>query len=1206
MLSLLPLFACTSLTAPTIEQDDWNVLGEIQAFGQTDSDGRMSPARKVPIKFPKDFVAPVDPLGPGFDYAGGKVLLNEWGNLGHVHWGQGGWGELRELYVKAQEKIGAGSAVPWKVKAILFTRTDLLHEDKNGVLIPQDNVLFETDINLILESFARMEAFIEAYSMGAVDVQTSFTFEREPVVGVHKLDVFNFSPLAAGNSYYRGRFNRGEFDSVMYFYVGAEAEAPSFGSTMGRTNGATQSQILYANGRENGARIGHTEELVRQFLQQVRQTAATWGYGTGYDPLLPPVENNPRSAYSPNSMGFSGDFGYLRDYARFAITPGLWAKARNRVEPDYVAAFNQTKTFDGTLRRWTDVADDPWAGLPLVNQGDIARRIGADNVGIHESAHHILWLPSSGDYRTPIKTRIDFGDITLNNQLNPAREGLARIGYGDRDLIIVRLDLADFVIRHLGDHAAGADPPANVMGITKGAGDRLYVVLDTKLSNDTLSEVNLLSARNERSGLVVMTKGVFATREPISLKFGAEVPEARFSITDDQGTGLTLTNGTLDLANTSAGVHVLRATAALPSGERIERPFVIRVVDPVSIDKLQYTRGELRMTLSNHGPAREAAIDVQLPAGWSTEDALRTITLNANETSIISTRVVIPEAAAAGPAGITVSATVPGHSPSTARVSVTHSTAQDLVHHTFETGTDGWDAARWDRGGWTVASEDGGGTGRSLAVRDAGGVRWGKVTALGRYLDGGRPDPKFQGYEASDYPWVTFSAKSDGKTPLALTFIANGLRCIAMITGDVEPHPSIRLLPRVHFVPDGTWQSVSYNLAAALGGAGVAQFITDIAFGDPRQFVENQYHSDKIQTHWIDEFKISKAAVQTNVPEDTDAELTPVGSVTSTDPYLRALGAAKAQGTPEELAGLRAMLRDVDNVARLNAAAAFARIKDPEAIPALIEVGKMERVPYPAMMFVRALAFQDTPETWAAVQAIVRQGRAEELSLAEAARLMGEKKDPKFVESLSILITAKSWMARREGALGMAAIPTDPGAQMLMTFLLEVDPMVRLAVGQVARVDIDPVGRRMEWGSINDLSSVVRAYNYAALTRSVDPLLRSRGYAGLKETDTDIRRIIAEQLELNPHESHVSHLLGLLSDASPEVRAAAVTSLFRMPGARTFSEMSVIAGENYDAVLYPLLDAARAGKIELPRAMLERLSTHRNPLIRDTVKELIR
>jgi HEAT repeat protein len=316
------------------------------------------------------------------------------------------------------------------------------------------------------------------------------------------------------------------------------------------------------------------------------------------------------------------------------------------------------------------------------------------------------------------------------------------------------------------------------------------------------------------------------------------------------------------------------------------------------------------------------------------------------------------------------------------------------------------------------------------------------------------------------------------------------------------------------------------------------------------------------------------------------------------------LGAARATGTSDELVALRTLLKDQDNTVRLNAASVFTRVKDADSIPVLVEVAKMERVPYPALMLVRALAFQDTPEAWTAVEAIVRQGRAEEMSIAEAALAMGLKQDPRFIESLSVLIASRSWGARRAGAIAMGQIPTDQGAQMLMTFLLEVDPMVRLAVGELARVDVDPVGRRMEWGSINDLSSAVRASDYLALTRSSDPLLRSRGYAGLKEDDIDIRRYIAEGLRGNPQEAHVTPLLGLLSDASPAVRAAAVGSLFAMPGQRNFSEMSVLAGENEDEVLYALLDAARQKKIELPRAMLERLAGHRNPLIRDAVKEL--
>jgi hypothetical protein len=177
---------------------------------------------------------------------------------------------------------------------------------------------------------------------------------------------------------------------------------------------------------------------------------------------------------------------------------------------------------------------------------------------------------------------------------------------------------------------------------------------------------------------------------------------------------------------------------------------------------------------------------------------------------------------------------------------------------------------------------------------------------------------------------------------------------------------------------------------------------------------------------------------------------------------------------------------------------------------------------------------------------------------------------------------------------------------MMLTFLLEVDPMVRVAVARSSNPNVDLVARRLEWASINDLSNVVKGHSYAALTRADDPLRRSRGYAGLKEDDPAIRTIIAQHMQLRPIESHVTPLLGLVSDPVPQVRAAAVEALFKMPGTRSFSEMSVLAGENDDFVIYHLIEAARAQKIELPRSMLERLSSHRNPLIRERVKELIR
>jgi HEAT repeat protein len=409
----------------------------------------------------------------------------------------------------------------------------------------------------------------------------------------------------------------------------------------------------------------------------------------------------------------------------------------------------------------------------------------------------------------------------------------------------------------------------------------------------------------------------------------------------------------------------------------------------------------------------------------------------------------------------------------------------------------------------------------------------------------------------------------------------------------------------VKFVPNGTWQQVSYNLAAALPGSQGRRFVTDISFGDPRRFAENHSRSHDVNTHFIDDFKISPSPAANAVTEDADAEVEPVGDLRSADPYLRALGAAKATGTPQELSAMRAVLTDPDNIVRTNVAAAFARFKDAESVPALITAARMERVPYPAVMMVHALAFQDTLEAWSTLEAILRQGRAEEMSLAEAAKLMGNTRKPEFIDDISVMLTATNWQARQAGAYSLGLIGTEPSQLMLLTFLLEVDPMVRMQGAKSADANVDLVARRMEWASINDLSNVVKGHSYGSLTLAADPLRRSRGYAGLKEEDPEIRRIIAERMRQRPEESHVTPLLGLLSDPYPAVRAEAVQTLMAMPGTRSFSEMSVLAGENDDFVLYALLDAARQRKVELPRAMLERLAGHRNPLIRDRVKELI-
>ena len=226
--------------------------------------------------------------------------------------------------------------------------------------------------------------------------------------------------------------------------------------------------------------------FLQEFLEAVKISTYDWGYGADYAPVLP-------NTNAAQANGYSDDFGWLRDYTRSIVSPVVWQRVRNRVQPDYAAAYAMLKPYDGQPKRWTDVAADPMGLLPRLSAGDIAAKIGATQLQIQENGPSVLLKPEGGTYRTPMKSSMDLRDAMLNNQLNLEREAMARIGYADRDLLLIRYDLADFIIPNLGDHPDGGALPANVLGILT-VGERPLVVVDTKLSNDTLAEANLIGA----------------------------------------------------------------------------------------------------------------------------------------------------------------------------------------------------------------------------------------------------------------------------------------------------------------------------------------------------------------------------------------------------------------------------------------------------------------------------------------------------------------------------------------------------------------------------------------------------------------------------------------------------------------------------------------------------------------------------------------
>ncbi|MCH8274762.1 MAG: HEAT repeat domain-containing protein [Armatimonadetes bacterium] len=1197
-------------------EDDWITIGEITVFGQTDPDGRHREGETVSIRFPKAGAAPLpDDEQPHVRWGEWKIQLNEWGNLMRAYRGTGGWDEFRQLYQEAQERIQEGGSNVWKCKAVIFRRIDVVYKRSDGVLEPQRSYMNNPDLKFCLETFARYEALVEAFSGGALDVQLTVSVEEEPVSGQYEGGgVWSLDPRDAGRRFLRGRFNTGDFDCVLFMFHPGPTRSFSFGGTAGRSNRAPGAYVILSNGRERGVRIGHTEGMLHEWYHEVEGTYSIFGYG-GYEySWLPHLHAATQNGYTTETAGYSGWFSWLRDLMMHSVRPAMWLKIKNREEPDWDTAIRQTHRSDGALYRWADVKDDPWAKLPFLTPEDLAKRIGAERVEVEYGESQVLFRPVGVHVRTPLLPQVDPYDFSLNNELNFLREAVARIGYKDRDLLFVRFDAADFVIDRLGDHATGVEPPPNVLGYMN-VDAKMMVVLDTRLDNDTEAELNLLRVGSERVGVVVKGAAEVTRDSRPRPRFESDVPDARFTVTDWSGIAVRSgEDGELLLSDSGSGTKVLKVTAVLPNGERAERPFVVRLLDPVDAQleavgtrRVSAATHKLRLTLQNGAQARNVVVEATLPAGWRLDGFGDPVRLAPGERKELDGVLRVPGGAEDGPVAVALDIRVEdyGGPVRTERLTLLRDTRPTLVNHTFETGSDGWDRERGDNAGWTAESVADGASGRCLAIEDAGGARWGRVNAFGGEA------PPFMGYDAASFPYIDFYLKTEATHNLGLVAkLSDGRRFTLMLTGPyVEQWGESVELPRAKFIPNGEWQRIVYDLGGALrGAAGTGpHYVVEIGFGDTRNFSSNQWQTPFHSKHFVDEFRITREAdlSQNTTAEDPDSEIRTGSDPASENPQDRARACAglKEGAPPEAVAAVRALLEDPHPAVRLNAAAAFTRVKDPDAVEVLARLVQFEADTAIITYMVRALEHQDTLEAWDAIGSLTTLSRSPflERGLAEAGLAMGRKGDLTLKERVQVLFAAKSWQSRMAGATALGMI--DPSETLFIQF--EIDPMVRLAATVRADPDFDLMRRRLEWASVNDLSHVVRAYSYARLTRAKDRVVRARGYSGLKEEDPEVRRIIAEEIGNDPQAHHVGRLGELLRDPNPNVRAAAVNSLLKMPGPRTFEQFSALAAEEYSQVLLPLLRAARSDRLRLPDEFLERLSEHRANEVRQLAKELM-
>lgn len=426
-----------------------------------------------------------------------------------------------------------------------------------------------------------------------------------------------------------------------------------------------------------------------------------------------------------------------------------------------------------------------------------------------------------------------------------------------------------------------------------------------------------------------------------------------------------------------------------------------------------------------------------------------------------------------------------------------------------------------------------------LSLRTIGLVRTGSALLLGR-----RNGPVV--FDAATHPFLSFYVKALRPEPMDLIVVPSDGSADkkARIFGRWPVPSELGLTDtasEIALPPGEGWHLVVVDLRKLGVGTSAAVYLA-----------ANEY-----VTYWaatqavapnvlLDDLKVSKTAPGPESELRTLAESVPAADSAAAEG--RALFAAKAgsDATEAMITSLIALLKDPDDIVRLNAARAFTRIKSVAAEPSLGDLAR-NLEPRLAEAGLDALAYQDTPTAWAMVKKAIEVGPFD-FTRVFAIRAYGRKMDPKSLATLSLALTSSSWRGRKYAAEAIGNLPSQPLPLVLMAFLVETNPAVRLAATKGALVSDEEVCKRLLWSAVNDPSDEIRAWSCMMLIASGNAMFVNEGLKGVRDDSVGMRKRLLQLLREKPSDTFRPALRLAVADTSPAVRAEALLTFAKIPG----------------------------------------------------------
>lgn len=441
-------------------------------------------------------------------------------------------------------------------------------------------------------------------------------------------------------------------------------------------------------------------------------------------------------------------------------------------------------------------------------------------------------------------------------------------------------------------------------------------------------------------------------------------------------------------------------------------------------------------------------------------------------------------------------------------------------------------------GGFTVSNQNDPERGNVIAIQVGGLVRIGSALLLGH-----RGGPTL--FSPGDRQYLSFFVKTTNAEPMNLRFAHTGgapdhiLRIFGRWPAPSEAESDSK--KEVILPPGDGWKHVVIDLRAhdiSVVSALWLEASEYVGCWPSPQFTP--------PTILVDDVKVSETAPGPVSEVGTISATVP--NATASDPVARALFAAGSPlDTEESRTAVSALLKDPADDVRLNAVRAFIRTKSPGVEPALGEV-LTSLNPILAASAADALGFQASEAAHAILKRAVEIGPFD-FTRVNAARALAHWKEPKLTATFSLMLTSPSWRGRANAATALGAMPGDSSQLVLMAFLHEVDPAVRLAVTKAANVGNEEVCKRLLWSAVNDPLDELRAMSSYRLIQSGKANYVTEALKGIRDDSVGMRRRLLELLRANPIEGARPALRLAVADTSPEIRAEALRTFAAWPGA---------------------------------------------------------